>query len=259
MASFVKLEWLDPYRLFASRLRLHHHAMEVAYNNAFAAFHTCHELLKEDLWSQFSGSPMEWFMAMATGEGGDAFVRPEPVRDYHYEAQAQDALADHQASAVLLFADDTLQTFGRGVLGKNHKSFAAYGPRYPDAKNPAESVAFTTLLRAATNAVRHVSEWDTPDLEFPYAPVPHCDRGCQTCRASQTIDVIQRAFGIGIHERVRDVVSMRVLIRVDGQLGTAEPEYGRFEAAMLSAAFDMAAKAGGDALSRLEAALSVHA
>jgi hypothetical protein len=58
-----------------------------------------------------------------------------------------------------------------------------------------------------------------------------------------SITVLQRAFGIGIHERIRDVVSIRVIIAVDGRLGTEPTDYARFEAAIVVAAEEIAGKA----------------
>lgn len=60
----------------------------------------------------------------------------------------------------------------------------------------------------------------------------------------ESIAIIQQAFGIGKHERVRDVVSMRTIIAVDGHLGGPDgPDCARFEGAMVSAAFEIAAEA----------------
>lgn len=257
MSSFVRLDWLDPYQLLASKIKLSRHAMRTSYDSAFTAFRRCHELLKEELWTEFPGSPLDWFMAMTTGEPEIPTVPREQIRDYHYEAQVEDSLADHQSSIVLLFADDALQNFARGVLGKAHRSLDSYGPRYPDAKTHTKPVALTTLVRAGTNAIRHVSEWDDPSFPYPYPEIPHCKkRGCRVCQALPSIDAIQRAFGIGMHGRIQGVVSMRTLILVDGLLGTSEPEYARFENAMITVASEIAEKAGGDASAHLTEALA---
>jgi hypothetical protein len=251
----VKLEWLDPYRLFASRVWISRHAIKIAYDEAFAAFQRCHALLKEELWAEFPGGTSDWFHAMANAEN-----QPEPARDrindLHYTAEVENNLADWQAAIVLMFADETLQRFARGVLGRSHRAFDGYGPQYPDATNCGRPVRLTTLLRAGTNAIRHVAEWDTPEFPFPYPTVPHCNRPrCSVCQAMYSIDVIQRVFGIGIHERIRDAVSMRVLICVDGQLGTAAPDYTRLEEALLSAASEIAHKASPAASTYLKGAL----
>ncbi|MGA3036657.1 MAG: hypothetical protein ABSE64_04150 [Vulcanimicrobiaceae bacterium] len=257
MSSFVKLEWLDPYREFASRLRLSRRAMTRSYDEAFRAFEHCHELLKEERWSEYSGAPLDWFLAEATGEHRE-LVQPEEIPDYHYEAQVENVLADHQASSVILFADDTLQTFARGLLGKKHKTLDPYGPRYEDVRSRSNPVALSTLLRAATNAIRHLSEWDNPKFPFPYPTLDACQDGrCPFHKAISNIDVIQRAFGIGLYERIRDVVSMRVLIRVDGGFGSDPgPSYQSFEGAVRDAATQIAERAGADARDRLSRVLA---
>ncbi len=235
--------------------------MQTAYDSAFAGYLRCHELLHEERWANFRHDPSDWLLSLAEGEDKIPDEPSEPMMDFHYEAQVEDTLADHFASVVLLFADDALQCFARGVLGeKNHRSLDGYGPTYPDAKNHSGTVALTTLLRAGTNAIRHVSEWDTPSFPFPYPAMPHCKktRTCAICQALPSIDVIQRVFGLGIHERIRDPVSMRVLIRVDGHLGSpgSVPSYHRFEEAVLSAATQIAAKSGEAASQRLQAAFA---
>jgi hypothetical protein len=55
---------------------------------------------------------------------------------------------------------------------------------------------------------------------------------------------LQHAFGIGRHERIRDLVSMRIIIAVDGHLGNPNgPDYARLEQALIEGAFDIAAEA----------------
>lgn len=76
----------------------------------------------------------------------------------------------------------------------------------------------------------------------------------------ESITVIQKAFGIGIHERIRDVVSMRVIIAVDGKLGMQAPDYVRFESAIIQAAEKIAGEAdrreaNANAAARLRATL----
>ncbi len=71
-------------------------------------------------------------------------------------------------------------------------------------------------------------------------PVPKKSRWRQPL---ESIAVIERAFGVGIHEALRDVVPMRTIVALDGKPGTEPTEYGRFEAAMISVAEKVAAKA----------------
>jgi len=253
MSSFVKLDWLDPYKAFASRLQLSRHAMRLSFDEAFRAYLRCHELLKQELWVNCPVDPAEWLLAEATGESPE-LIEPGQIQDFHYEAQVEDALADHQASSVLLFVDDALQSLARGLLRKEHKTLDGYGPRYEDVRDRSKPVALSTLLRAATNTIRHLSEWDDPKFPFPYPVAGHCkESACQVCRAIPNIDVIQRTFGIGIHERLRDVVSMRVLIKVDNRLGSDPgPSYENFENALIAAAYEVASRAGDVATERFK-------
>ena len=75
----------------------------------------------------------------------------------------------------------------------------------------------------------------------------------------QSIRVPQQAFGMGITGPIRDVVSMRVLVAVDGQLGTAPPSYERFEESILTAAREIAGTKGKIATGKLEDALDRQA
>lgn len=59
-------------------------------------------------------------------------------------------------------------------------------------------------------------------------------------------------IGLELNDRIRDVVSMRVLIQVDGNLGTEPTYYARFEEAMIGAAREIAANKGSAASSQLE-------
>ena len=247
MGSFVKLEWLDPYELFASKLDLSRRPMALSFNEAFAAFRRCHSILHDLQWADFNCE--EGWLTEGDAEAAQTQLDPGALQ---YQAQVEDNSADWQASVVLLFADDALQSLARGVL-RDHKSLDGYGPEYLDVTNSGRPVRLTTLLRAGTTAIRHVSDWDTPEMPFPYRRPEEADERWQ--QALQNIDVINRAFGIGTSGRIRDFVSMRVLIRVDGTLGDkdTEPSYARFERAMIEAATDIARKANG--AERLERSL----
>ena len=134
MASFVKMEWLDPYQLLASRLRLSRRPMALAFDEAFRAFLLCHEILNESRLARFDGSVAEWYWDAMKGDHDIA----QPDYDFEgrqYEAQVEDNLSDWQASLVLLFADDALQDFARGLFGQNHRSLDGYGPAYIDTTN----------------------------------------------------------------------------------------------------------------------------
>jgi len=129
-------------------------------------------------------------------------------------------------------------------------------------------VHLTSLLRAATNTLRHLSEWDdNPKLVFPYdkkpsSGVPHHDKTDEqklnekkAQEARRSINILGRAFGIGKNEPIRDVVSWRTLVAIDGNLGTV-PDYQRFEDAILIAAREITDEAGPESRESLEAELA---
>jgi hypothetical protein len=252
LARFVKLERLDPYRLFGSVLRRSRLAMAAAYDGAFDAHHRCTELVREHQLAKFDDQSSP-FNAGFTNVPPPQRRSQEELDQMYLDAQAEDLQADYQASVVVMFADDTLQRFASGVLGKGPGLDPGFGPRY------GGDVRLTTLLRAGTNAIRHVSEWDDSDFPFPY-PDPSKPMKKRWRQPMESISVIQRAFGIGIHERIRDIVSMRILVAVDGKLGTEPTNYGRFESAIITAAREIAVEAerrglNSGAVLRLEAAI----
>jgi hypothetical protein len=176
-------------------------------------------------------------------------------------AAAEDFQADHQAAPVILTADDALQRFAKGVYGTAPGLDPGFGPKFGSTNTP---VHLTTLLRAGTNTLRHVSEWDGnlklrgPHPDRPGDPYPDPTKlkeGSTAWLALQNIAVLRRAFGIGKSEPIRDVVSFRVLAAVDRQI--PQPSYERFETAVMDAARDIARQHGPPgALARLEAELT---
>jgi hypothetical protein len=185
---------------------------------------------------------------------GDAADVDQPDLDALWiSGIAEDYAADLHAAPVVLTADSLLRLFGKRVL-KRQVIEPGFGSLYTSSVG---EVRLTTLLWAAANAIRHVEEWeDNPELtRLPYPKIASLKKGSDTWRAMQSIVVIQRAFGIGIHERVRDSVSCRVLVAVDAPLGLVPPAYGRFDEAVLQAAREIADVAGRDARTRLESAL----
>jgi hypothetical protein len=62
-------------------------------------------------------------------------------------------------------------------------------------------------------------------------------------QAMQNISIFQRVFGIGVTERIRDPVSLRVITQVDGRLGNGT-SYDRFEDAALAGARENAGQKG---------------
>lgn len=264
MSRFLKLERLDPYRLFGAVVRRSRLGMKAAFDEAFAAHTRCTDLLKEHQWLSFD-ERKDVFGALHSSRNlsQPALTRAD-LDQMYLDAQAEDLQADYQASIVILFADDALQHLAKGLLGKAPGLHPGYGGAY-------NGVPLTTLLRAGTNALRHVSEWDDGTLPFPYPDLLELRTKAAEKTATkeerewlqqmESIAIIQQAFGIGKHERVRDVVSMRIIIAVDGHLGSPDgPNYARFEDALMRAAFDVAAeterrKPQEDAAAKLRAAL----
>jgi hypothetical protein len=253
MSRFLNLHRPDPYRLFAAFSRRSALGLRAAYDAAFAADMRCKELMQEERWLSARAQPLGF--PVFTGDIGDDEISPLELAERREvlwaEAEAEDLQTDLQASIVVLWADDTLRRFERGVLERKPRFARGYGPTY------GENVPLTTLLRAATNTLRHVSDWDDDeDLVFPYdlTVVNDKDASNEVKQAYRNIAILQRAFGIGKHEPIREPVSWRVLVAVDGQRGTAPPDFARFEAAVLASAREIAAEAGGSEL--LEAALA---
>jgi hypothetical protein len=244
MSRFVNLGNHDPYRLFAAVLARSRRGMEEAFYAAFAADARCSQLMKEEQLLSISITP--------TAIGATAVETPV-ARALEYGAMSEErtslrVAAQAEDLIVVLWADNILQRLARGVLGKRSNSSDGYGPRYGSAQDP---VPFTSMLRAATNTLRHVSEWDdNEELCFPYEESTATSFNAKM--AIQNIRILSRVFGLCKNERIRDVVSWRLLVAVDGKLGTQPPDYRRFEKAVLAAAREIAAAAGDESIHRLE-------
>jgi hypothetical protein len=236
MSRFLKLERLDPYRLLAVFLGRARLGLVAAYDAAFAAAHRSSMLSRE----------MDYLIFRAHEENVSHDVE---IDELSFAAQAEDLQSDLHASTVVLAADDAIRRFAAGVLGMPLAFEPGFGPLYA-------GVPLTTLLRVGTNTIRHVSEWDDLAMPFPYRVDATLDGRTdrEEKRALQSIRIIQRAFGIGIHDQIRDVVSFRILVAVDGL--PAQPSYDRFEAALLASASAIAESVGPDASAALDAALS---
>lgn len=253
LSRFLRLDKLDPYQALGAVLRRSRLSMERAFQASFAAHLRCGELLQEHIWGSARRADSFGFPIF----GGERAARESSVDarrldELWLDAIAEDFQSDQQAAPVILTADDALQTFAKGVLGKAPSLEPGYGPTYGPEYGPP--VHLTTLLKAATNTLRHVSEWED-ELVFPYPDISTLKPGSTKYKAMQSIGVLQRAFGIGKDGPIRDVVSCRVLVAVDGRLGTQPPDYARFEAAMIAAARDIARYAGPQAAARLEGEL----
>jgi hypothetical protein len=245
MSRFLRIDSHqdDPYDLFVRSLRRSRQAIERTYHEAFQASDRCNALLKEVqwVWAQTKDA-FEWATFIPTFGGEIPAAR---IDNLYKDAQVEDHYCDLQSSIVALFADDQLQTLAEQVLGRRI-GLEGYGPVY------GNGVKLTAMLRATTNAIRHLSEWS--DLKFPYENPATLAARDSSRRQLDNIYVLQRAFGIGINEPIRDVVSWRTIVVIDGLYGTSPPEYVRFENAVMEAAMDIARNGPSDALTRLDAA-----
>ncbi len=251
MSRFLNLEGSEPYRLFAAVLRRSRLGIKAAYDAAFAADARCNKMMDDERLLNARSQPFAFPMFRDDVEYDPSTAADVAERraELWAEAQAEDLQAEFQASIVVYWADDTLRRFERAVLERQPTLATGYGPTY------GEHVPLTTLLRAGTNTARHVSEWDDdPDLRFPYDSTTATTTAAK--QAYRNIEILQRAFGIGKNEPVREPACWRILVAVDGLLGTHKPEYARFEAAVIEAAGEIAQAAGGDALMRLETELA---
>jgi hypothetical protein len=252
MSRFLNMSRQDDFEQFAATIRRLREPMKRAYLAAVDASNLSNELLDESMYRSamaHEGNVFDLFMERPRSANPTDDARL--ARELHLAAEVEDMQADWQASAVVLFADDTLRRFKRRVLPKKrHRE--NFGKPFNDG------VRLTELLWAGANAIRHVSEWDDDaELVFPYDPAKIKKRSNQE-RAWQNIRVFQRAFGKGIHERIREVQSWTILSTMDGLYGTHEPDYARIEEAIVGAAREIADAAGGDASQRLDAALAAN-
>jgi hypothetical protein len=275
MSRYLKMGNLDPHQLFCAVLIRSRRGMQEAHRAAFEADARCSELQREERFLGFAqssyGFPIPVFGGDVTGsETGQSLEEIVARRDRIWiEAQAEDLFADQQASILILWADDTLRRFARGVLTMPPTFKKGYGRTYGCWPPQSVPVPLTTMLRAATNTLRHVSEWDdNPELVFPYDKFERKTRQLKALMSEQqrrdynnaeqaieNIAILRQAFGIGVNEPIRDVVSWRTLVAIDGYLGTHQPDYQRFESAMLTAAREMADEAGSEARKQLETEL----
>ncbi len=150
MSRFVRLEIHDPFVTLATTLRRLRPAIERAYYAAFAASDAANAALKEYQWATFDDSMVHDLIGEMLPRMERSDVDPEVL---YAGAIAEDSHCDMQSTIVVLFADDLLQRFASKVLGKKI-GLHGYGPLY-------RGVHLTSLLRATTNCVRHVSEWKT--------------------------------------------------------------------------------------------------
>ena len=251
MPRFILMDRLNPHQLFAATMRRSRYSMQIAYGEAFRASNQCNALVKEALHAQLD--PQDSFpFGSQPAVPESALPEAGYVDRLYSEAQAEDFQADQQSSLLILFADDALWRYARVLLGRppsiDPADLREYGPEFGGVK-------LTSLLRAGTNAIRHVSEWDDRFKILPYPELSELSKKSTDYQSMQSIDILQRAFGIGRHELIRDVVSWRIVVAVDGLYGTASPDYNRFESAIVSAAREIAEAGPSNASALLESEL----
>ena len=224
MSAFVRPEKLPPIDLFAATLRTHRPSLSELFHSAFEAARLRNPAMEQQLFLRVR--------EQSTQE----------VKDLHAEAYAQDVRADQLAALVLLVADDAMQRLGRAVLGQAPGVTRGFGKLL-------NGVPLTSLVRAVTNCYRHVSEWDdNAELAFPYENTRTTDSNVR--RALTSIKVLQKALGVGRHERIWTAPTFTVLALIDGNFDTSPVQYERFENAVVASARDIVLIADDSALVR---------
>lgn len=246
MSRFLNLNRYDEYERVAVTLRRMREPMRRAYIAAVEASNLCNDMLDESMRRAMAHNRDALNVFRNPTRSADADDM-RSAHEIHLAAEDEDSTADWQASVVVLFADDVLRRFKRRVLPESRQR-EGFGKTYNGG------VRLTELLWAGANAIRHVSEWDDDEkLIFPYDPAK-IKEGSKQERAWGNITVFQRAFGKGIHERIREVQSWAIVCTMDGLYGTHEPDYARIEEVIVQAARNIAEAAGEDARQRLDAA-----
>ncbi len=222
MTAFVRLLKPKPIPLFVTQLEAMRPALERAYLDACQA------------QSESCGLTDHLMRAaVSPDEQLDDSVR---VRAY-----AEEVRANLQATVVLLSVDDALQRLGKAILGKPLGISRGFGA-------VCNGVALTRVLRATTNCVRHVSEWDDDqELVFPYAS-PADESDPRLRRSVENIAILQQAFGIGKHERIWSAPAFALLSVIDGSFGTEDPDYQRVESKIIGAAREITVAAANPSL-----------
>jgi len=215
-----------PVEQFVGVMRYNRSPLEEFYNSAMEAADRRNQAMRLMIYTEIAGAPanitgIEWV------DAPNNVVNYPDTEQLRLEAYVEDKRADLLAALVLLTADNALQRLGRALVDR---------PRLRQGFGPIlKSVPLTTLLRATTNCVRHVDEWDeNPNLHVGYEGSSATDRA--TTQALETIAVLKEALGVGRHERIHQAPSFTVLALIDGKFGTDPPDYRRFERAILSTA-----------------------
>jgi hypothetical protein len=235
-------------------------AIRDSYARAFEVYNESIELEETRDWERARlDASLDQFQAQLTGFDGDAFDQPllseEEIGSLLLRAVAKDYHADYLSGIVILFADNLIQRLGKNLLGSAPNLDRGFGYDYGDHRG---SAPFTFLVRAAANSLRHVDEWDDHDWgdddDEDRRGKIYPDMAEASNREKimlKSIHIFRNALGIGVSERIRDVQSLRVLIRID-ELLNEKPDYHRFEQRLFEAAREIAKAAGGESKEKLE-------
>ena len=245
MSRFVRLMKLSPIEQFISDLVIGRPSYEEAYRTAWAATKQANRLMTQADMAQFVKPDH-------TDPFGVSWLHPHTpsidIETLHRQAQEQDRRADLQAMLVIHCADQSLRRLALALDIEPERIARGFGRHFND-------VPLTSLLQHTMNAARHVGQWDDdPNLVVPYdrATTPK-----QAKRALGSIEVLQKALGVGLYERICEAPCWTVLKIfdgkfLDGKLGESQPDYGRFEAAVIDAAREIIAEGAPAELASFE-------
>jgi len=253
MSRFVRLTKLTPIEQFISDLVIGRPSYEEAYRNAWAATKQANRLMTQADMAQFVEPDH-------TDPFGVSWLHPyTPSVDtaaLHRQAQEQDRRADLQAKLVIDCADQSLRRLAYALKLNRKRVACGFGKLF-------NGVPLTVLLQHTMNCSRHVGQWDDNlQLVVPYDQVRTTD--ADTKRAIVSIEILQRALGLGLHERICEAPCWTVLKIfdgkfLDGKLGESEPDYSRFEAEVIRAAREIIGEAVPQVLSDFDARLLSNA
>src|SRR6202046_4613875 len=131
MTRFLKLDRQDPYLLFASTIEVSRLSMSNAYFAAFDAYERCSKLLQRYDWSSVDTDDVFEELGLYDSRAARRPTVSQETRPRIYaDAQAEDLQAEYIAGVLLLFADDTLQRFAKGVTGGAPGLGVGYGKEF---------------------------------------------------------------------------------------------------------------------------------
>jgi hypothetical protein len=232
MSRFVRIIKPRPVEQFISDVLESRAPLEEAYLNAWSATKRANTLMSDVHFAHFQGIEQanKFGIGWRDNPGGSV---TQDVIVLQREAQIEDRRADMQAMAVINCADKWLRRLGFALVGGKRVE-KGFGALY-------NGVHLTSLLWAAMNCERHAWEWDDDkNLEVPY--VSALTKGKRAQMALPSIGILQRALGVGLHDRIHNAPCWAVLKVIDGKFGTHEPDYGRFEGAIIAAAGEIVAE-----------------